>query len=383
MQRGRTIILTAVLLGIAFAVIIASTSLPQESDLKHHTAPERTSPEEIKLVAIQMQATEETYTCMESFRSAIHSLMEQANEQDELGPDTLVAFPEDVGLLTILFGQEEALAGADQLDEAMESVVRENLLRVGYNKIRHGVSWPRALFLTYQGSMAESYFSVFSEMAREYEVYLVAGSAAFTDATLARYVPNHVPGAPPEEDPNTRDVHNVSVVFGPAGEIIGIQRKVRLIDLEESTGLDLVPGDLRQVEPISTSLGNLGVAVCLDAFIDDVLGRLDGADILVQPSANPGPWEPWQQEEWLESAWAATGRDGRFAYAVNPMLTGQIIDLEFYGQSSVITADAALAPEPFGYLDTGKRHGMVAVAEDDDGEHIIRARLPHPSRLDD
>ncbi|MBE3584111.1 MAG: hypothetical protein IMX01_08360 [Limnochordaceae bacterium] len=136
--------------------------------------------------------------------------------------------------------------------------------------------------------------------------------------------------------PRSAEVYNVSYVFGPDGRVYGKQKKVHLIELEGPALLDLTPGDVSELRTVSTPAGRIGVAICLDAFRSDVRERLreQGAQILVQPSANPGPWSAAQQRDWLGSAWQAVAQ-GEFAYALNPMMNGQLLGVGFWGQSAI------------------------------------------------
>lgn len=375
----------AIVVTMAVAALMILT-IPDQSDLRDLTGEVRPSPDSINLVAVQMRAEESAFFSASDFCVTVETLMAQADAEAGLGPDTLVVFPEHMGTFTVMFDNRSAVEEADDLTQAVEGVIRDNLVRIGWPKLRHWVSWPRALFLSRQGSMAEAYFEVFSALAREYETYIVAGTGSFTDAAMSRYVPDGIPGAPESGwRSNSRDVYNASVVFGPDGAILGVARKVHLIELEGPEGLDFEAGELDRLEPIPTSLGSLGIAICLDAFRDDVLDALEamGAEILIQPSANPGPWEPWQQEEWLESSWRAVHEEGRFAYAVNPMLTGYILDLGFYGQSAIMTSAPDLIHGMTGYPHTGPMDGFLAVAADDSGQYIIHSRVPHPGHLTD
>ncbi len=345
------------------------------------------APDTVNLVAVQVRFEPASYFSEEAFRSLIRESMEQAAAETQLGRDTLVVFPEDIGLLTVLFGKKDILSEAQHLGEGIENVIQGNLLSVGYQKIRRRVSWPRALFLAHQDAMARAYFDVFSDMAREHDVYLVAGTGGFTDGVMARYVPRDVPGAPTRSEArNFSDIYNASVVFGPDGDVLGVQRKVYLIELEGPTGLDIEPAPLDRLEVIPTSLGTLGIAICLDGFRDDVLDHLSarGAQILIQPSANPGPWDPDQQEGWLMSSWRAVAEDQTFVYAINPMLAGDILDLGFFGQSSIVAlphlADEMI-PQQIGYSDLTARPGFLTIADDDENFYIVHFRVPHPDSV--
>ena len=338
---------------------------------------ERPAPERINLVAIQMEAEPDRFADEDSYREYIFDLMDMAADKTTLGPDSLVVFPEHVGTFTVLLGDGEIIGESHDLAEAMEGIIRKNLVGLSFQRLRHQISWPRALFVSRQDRMAQLYFSVFSDLARKHRSYVVAGTAALSDRTLALYLPPEAPGHP-GENPCARSVYNVSVVFGPEGEVLGAQRKVGLVELEGPGGLDLVAEDPERIRAVPTSLGRLGIAICLDAFKDLVLDRLqeEQAEILVQPSANPVPWAVWQQEEWLLSSWRAVYGEQRFAYGVNPMMTGSLLDLEFFGQSALISALDDLVDEPAGYRFEGSRPGFLVVAGSDTGTEVVHFRVP-------
>ncbi len=352
----------------------------------------------IQLVAVQMRWRLEDYATAERFAARVEGLMRQAAARLDPSLPALVVFPEDVGILTGLIGEGDALAGAATLEEAVERLARRHLTPVLWQRTRYGVSWPRAIFLARHEVMARTYFETFSAAARRHRVYLVAGSIPLPDYDLP------ADGSLPRSyRPRGTAVHNVSYVFGPDGRILGRQKKVHLLDLEGPAGLDLVPGRPEELTVIPTPLGRLGVAICLDAFKEDVLARLaeQGAEILVQPSANPAPWSPEQQADWLNGSWrAVAGADGagRFAYAVNPMMVGQVLNLGFYGQSAIFAHPAALPRSgallrdeaspargagrdgqgALGYEAIGPRPGFLTVAPDAEGEAVLVVTVPHP-----
>ena len=68
-----------------------------------------------------------------------------------------------------------------------------------------------------------------------------------------------------------------------------------------------------------------------------------GVDTVIQAEANPGRWAAdggggyWQPLEWMGSAWRAVADPTvRFRYAVNPMMVGNLLDLDFDGQSAIL-----------------------------------------------
>ena len=330
----------------------------------------------VQLVAIQMRWSAQDGRSPNVFAARIERLLAQAISGLDSGKPALVAFPEDVGLLAALAVLPPALLKQPSMAAAMTLAIRQRFLPVVYHRLRYRVRWARALLLAIQPQLAPLYLGIFSTLARKYRVYVAAGSAPLAEIPLSSSF--HL------EDlrPRGPAVYNTAALFGPDGALIGLQRKVALIDLEGPQGLDLTPGPLEQIQVFATEVGRIGIAICLDAFapespVRDRLARL-GAEILVQPSANPGPWTPEQQADWLRGAWAATVQEGRFVYAINPMMTGALFDLAFYGQSALFARDPKLSPKDCGYQDIGPRPGFLKVAQGADSEEILVAHVPHP-----
>ncbi|MDI3270677.1 MAG: carbon-nitrogen hydrolase family protein, partial [Bacillota bacterium] len=178
-----------------------------------------------------------------------------------------------------------------------------------------------------------------------------------------------------------KEIYNVAFLFGPDGKVLGQQKKVHLIDLEGPAGLDIVPASVDDIQAIDTPLGKVGIAICLDAFHEDVLDRLvrEGAQILLQPSANPEEWSLGQREDWLRGSYTAVMKDERFRYAVNPMMTGDIFDLGFYGQSSIISRVTDTAPT--NYEGLPPTDGFAALARTDRDEEILVVKVPNPAQM--
>lgn len=372
LRPGRTAVLallaavfaTSAGLGLGLLVQPLPASAPVQPDAVPAPGPD--SPTgggagRIQLVAVQMRWDAQDYITTERFAARVDGLMQQVAARLDPNLPALVVFPEDVGILTVFNGSGQALEGAGNLAGAVENMVQAHLPEVMWQRARYRVSWPRAIFLARHEVMAGTYLKVFSEAARRYGVYLVAGSAPLAD--------NNLPAdgsLPASYRPASGDVYNVSYFFGPDGRIIGRQKKVHLIDIEGPQGLDLVAGRASEIEVFSTPLGRIGIAICLDAFRDDVLAQLErqGAQILVQPSANPKPWTAEQEADWRNGSWKVVVENKRFAYAVNPMMVGTVFDLGFFGQSSLIGAD-----------------GFLAEGAWDDGEEVLVVTVPHPATL--
>jgi hypothetical protein len=79
-----------------------------------------------------------------------------------------------------------------------------------------------------------------------------------------------------------------------------------------------------------------------------------GVDVLVQAEANNGRWAGnggqgyWQPLEWMGSAWRAVADPTlRIRYAVNPFMTGNLLDMPFDGQSAILARGARAEPTTY------------------------------------
>lgn len=348
-----------VLVGLAFTYAVCAA----EADLKRP----------IQLVAVQMGLDINDYWTRAAFEAKMRGLMEQVAQRIDRSLPTLVVFPEDVGLMLVAQGLQDRVGHVTSVAQAIEAAVRANGLAVAITAWWHKLPWVPALYLHRHEIIAKTYFEVFSQLAKEYGVYLVAGSVALPPYRIVNGVVDWRSGflAP--------RIHNTSYLFGPDGKVIGKQDKVYLIDLEKDGALHLSHGSLDSLRVFDTELGKIGIAICLDAFKDDVVAALaaQGAQILVQPSANPGPWSRAQQVDWMLSSYRKTYAERRFVYAINPMMHGRLWDIAFYGQSSIVAREPG-GVSGLGYAAVGPAPGFISVAASDDREEILVVRVEHP-----
>jgi predicted amidohydrolase len=327
----------------------------------------------IQLVAVQYELKLDHFTTSHHFKTKINSVMADIKNKLDAKYNTLVVFPEDIGTMLVLDAMGDVINHSDTLHEGTEKFIRRHTFAMSIRKLIYRTSWPRTLYLYKSQSMAKTYFQTFSDAAKEYGVYIVAGSILLPDYKIknGKYIPFK---------PWDKKVYNISYLFGPDGLIIGSQKKVYLIDLEGPEGLDVQPAKLSELKVFNTPMGKIGIAICLDGFKEDVLHELQkhGADILVQPSANPGPWTFEQREDWLNGSWHAAAKQKMFKYAVNPMMTGGILDVQFYGQSSIVDSDMYTSGP--NYFELQNTHGFASLAKRSDHEEIIVATVSHPCR---
>jgi formamidase len=123
-----------------------------------------------------------------------------------------------------------------------------------------------------------------TQVCKKYDIYLVAGSALEVDAKYPGFY------------------FNTSAIIGPEG-VLAKYRKVNPFIPQEAclSPADLLPEYHEELWPVAeTPIGNLGVAICYDWLFPEATRSLtmNGAEILIRPSAYPQPWGATPPTDW-------------------------------------------------------------------------------------
>lgn len=329
---------------------------------------------QVGLVAVQQRLEAAEYADPARLQRRLGALLEAGLRELPDGLPVLAAFPEDAGTLLAFVEDGEILRTRRELSAAARALARRHLWGLARARLRHRVSTIRALFLERAPAAHQAYVELFGGLARRYGCYVVGGSAVFPRHRLEDGVAALASGA---------DVFNTAYLFDPDGRVVGSQRKVHLVDLE-AENLDLSPAPIDCLAVTPTPVGRVGIAICYDAFHDDVLQKLRSqrVQVLVQPSANPAAWDDWQRDDWARGAWRAVLEGGgRPLYAVNPMMVGSLFDLTFQGQSGIFTARPELGREA-GYAGRPARPGVLRLARGWSDAEVLAVAVPHPDELE-
>src|SRR5690606_14999830 len=145
---------------------------------------------------------------------------------------------------------------------------------------------------------------IFSRVAREHRLWIVAGTA---------YLPRNARGPGEGYSPRDARVHNVALTYSPEGRLVAETRKQNLVPTQEDV-LHLSPGGEGDLPVVDTEFGKLATLICYDGFDQahtsdepgfrpcGVVVDALGAEIVAQPSANAWAWDaPWAFNEPGES----------------------------------------------------------------------------------
>jgi len=277
----------------------------------------------------------------------------------------LAVLPEDIGLSLLALGDRgsDARAHSRSVLDALGRLRRAYAPQVAEYERRFGAVDPKkALLLAASDTLGRAFDQTLADLAREHGIYLVAGAdeadlRASTDPADARALRDPTVTSGPTWVATSPRVTNQTVLWGPDGRVFARNAKVPLTAIETQVlGIDAGPSGgaaaRANLRPVAVAGLRLGFATSLPAFqYGYVFGDrrpagdacadvrrsyvpcLDslGTDVMIQADANPGKWV------------TAAQSGGCILYAVNPMMTGILLDLPFDGQSA-ITARAAGQP---------------------------------------
>jgi predicted amidohydrolase len=240
------------------------------------------------LLGLQPCVTAHDYASAGTLSAKLDTYLEAAAQRGWLNARTIVVAPEYLGTWLAAAGENDRVYNASTRSGALFSLIARHPLRFAAALLRTTERDRAAagLFRMQAEGMAATYQAVFSRLARERRVTLVAGSSMLP--------------APVVQDGVVRagrgPVESVSAVFGPDGRAHpALVRKVVTTNEEKpfATG-----APLESLPAFDTPAGRLGVLICADAWYPAAYARLkqQAVDFIVVPAAilEAGLWSrPW------------------------------------------------------------------------------------------
>jgi hypothetical protein len=285
------------------------------------------------------------------------------------GGRDLAVLPESIGLLAALSGTRgEPARAAPDLTDAIAGLIASYAGPIAYyagkypQLAQRGIP-TRLLSLGLTDTYGRVAVESFAALARRYGVYLAAGVDMARDWEIvcrdqATFVPP--PGAQrcDAQDPalvaalgepgagyayvaTSPDPVNMALLFDPSGNLIAKQAKAYLTPTELPGQLDLSPGDPHDLTAIRTPVGKLGFVTSKDAWMPDVIDRLDdaGVQILVQPEffiddtvSRTGMWAP---DTLKAGGYSDLLREPSLRAMALPSLTGDVYEFSADAQSHI------------------------------------------------
>lgn len=362
----------------------------------------------LRAVAIQYKQDVRHVESYESFRTKMRCLVEDhAVPLMHPGLPMLVVFNEDIGLMTLAIGSrgaavreqanspargpagDAAPAGIAAALGALNAAYAPQIAAV--QALLGPIDPRKQVFVAAVDTLARAYSQTFSDIARDYGVYVVASNnqpryrASHEAAEIALFRDPDLANVDEVYIASSATVTNQTSLWGPQdvkpdapkGEhnLLFRNDKVPLTDIEK-TLLALDEGPATGEAALRNAAGHvvegfrLGFATSLPAFqwgsdfgqpppanpcaniTSTYMACMDtlGVDVVVQAEANPGRWasiQPggWQPLEWMLSTWRTVADPhAHFLYNICPHLVGNLLDLPFDGQSVIAKRGGRGAP---------------------------------------
>jgi hypothetical protein len=305
------------------------------------------------LLGIAPYMVSQDYATRESFFNKLDTYLHIAQCEHWLNEKTIVLFPEHIGTWLAFANEDKRIFRASTLAAAERIMVLQHPWRFGtylLDSTEKGKA-EAAFFRMKAGQMAVMYHDVFSQLARNYAITMIAGSIVspapqITDNGL-------IPGEGP--------LRNVSIMYRPDGTaypnpVYKVFPTARELDF-------IAPAAAKNIPTFDTPAGRLGVLICADSWYLEAYASLkeQAVEILAVPSFDVlgmGYWhQPWAGYDGWSSpadvdtsdiknitegqAWEKYSLAGRFQssgakYGMNIFLRGKLWDQDLAGKPATI-----------------------------------------------
>lgn len=317
------------------------------------------------LLGIQPWMTPRDYATPHTIYTKLAGYLSLARRHAWLGARTVVVWPEHLGTWLVTTGEASVVHEAATLSRAMRALALRHPLGLLWGLLASPEpgKLTAALFRMQARATARRYQALFSQLARDYSVTMVAGSIVLPAPQVSAG----------KIEIGRGPLYNVSAVFRPDGAVYpNLVRKAYPVGSELSF---TAPGDLTDLPIFATPAGRLGVLICADSWFPAAYAQLrsQNVELIAVPSyaATPGAWAaPWQGYDGAPmpadvdpedvgrlteaAAWQRYALAGRMAQSgaeagINVFLGGALWDLGGEGASLMLRAG-----EPLGLAEPGR-----------------------------
>lgn len=172
------------------------------------------------IIGIQPNFTALNYANEPTFKESIRPYLQIAKAQNLLNNKTIVVFPEHIGSGLIAFEEKESLYKEPTMSGAINALIKANLFKFSLAYITAPKATNKtnyAVFAMKAKQITEVYNRVFSTLAKEFSVTIVAGSIA---------IPNPSISTTKQLVSGKGDIYNTGVIFNPDGTVLAPLNKI-------------------------------------------------------------------------------------------------------------------------------------------------------------
>jgi predicted amidohydrolase len=215
----------------------------------------------------------------------LQTYMEVAKKRGLLNQKTIVVFPEYIGSWLVAVNEKKKIYDSGtSINDALTLEVCSNIFKFipAYFSSHSADKTKEALFKMKQPEMAAIYQRVFSRLASNYTVTIVAGSVVLEQPSINE---NGILTT------GTGKLFNTSVVFNTVGRPVAPLIK-KIFPILDEKGFTCA-ADSMQIPLFNTAAGKLAVLVCADSWFPAAYQQLNKkADVIAIPSLG-GPDSIW------------------------------------------------------------------------------------------
>ena len=237
------------------------------------------------LLGIEPYLLAADYASENTYYTKLDGYISAARDRGWLNARTIIVFPEYVGTWLVATGEGEAVLQAPTTSQAMRPVAARHVHKlIRYLLLSHEQDKLTAsLFRTKSQDMVHLYQNVFSRLAKQHNLTVVAGSILLPSPRVVGGVLQAGKGP----------LFNTSVVYQPDGQAYPVVTK-KVYPTQDELPF-VTPASAVEIPAYDTPAGRLGVLVCADAWFPTCYERLKalGVQLVVVPSftSHPATWD--------------------------------------------------------------------------------------------
>ncbi|CAN5396019.1 carbon-nitrogen hydrolase [soil metagenome] len=315
------------------------------------------------IIGMQPYLTPFNYASGANFKNILRVYFEALRKENKITPKSVVVLPEYIGTWLVTANEKKEIYGQPTVDAAMTTLIITNLYKFFLNYFQAPASdkMKYALFSMKAKHMCEIYETTFSQLAKEYNCVIVAGSIALPDVSI------NSQGC--LEMKSNGKIYNTSVVFGPDGKIIPpLVKKIFPIDDEQTFS---ACGTTDQTPIFSTRAGRMALMICADSWFPEAYRHVAGkVDFVVIPSLGGtdsiwnAPWKGYngfkapadvdttqykkitEGDAWIKYSMGRRAPQSNIHNGLNVFFTGNLWDLQPEGRVLVLQNDSLIVLPP-------------------------------------
>ncbi|BDQ13129.1 carbon-nitrogen hydrolase family protein [Sediminibacterium sp. TEGAF015] len=322
------------------------------------------------LLGIQSALNPIHYSNKVTLKDNLRSYLQAANARGLINAKTVIIFPEYIGSWLVAMEQKSSVYEHTNLTDAMTAVITANIFKFGvaYMTAPSGTKDKDkyAAFAMKAKPVAQTFDEIFSELAKEFKVTIVAGSIVLPEPSLDEAGKLKI---------ERGRLYNTSIVYNPEGKIQAPLVK-KIFPIDEEAGFT-TPGDKNQVPVFTTPAGKLAVLICADSWYPEAYSKLtDDIKMIAVPSLGAvdsvwnAPWNGYngfkapsdvdtsdykkitEGEAWQKYSMGPRAGKAHIPFGMNVFFTGNMWGKKAEGRVLVLTRDALTVLPPT--TDTGR-----------------------------